>query len=282
MGHEMERRGVSGGWSQADKIRKGSAGWCLNRRRSGIGATVWVAWLLVQICFSSVAEPTAASFDNANKLYERGKFAEAAESYEKLIQTGPVSEAMYFNWGNALFKAGRIGRALAAYEEAQRMAPRDPDVRANLQFARNQVQGPTLLPEYVRRGLNVLTLNEWTVLAAAGVWLWLLLLSLIQVRPELKRALRPYVLWGGLAAVALCVCFSGAFYFDRLSQRAIVVTHEAVVRQAPLDESQSAFTLHDGAELQVLDQKDQWFQVQADPKRIGWVHKEAVLASPRS
>jgi uncharacterized protein YgiM (DUF1202 family) len=92
--------------------------------------------------------------------------------------------------------------------------------------------------------------------------------------------LKTYTLWCGLLAVFLCTCFSAAFYFDRLSHRAIVVAQEAVARQAPLDESQSAFTLHDGAELQVLDQKDQWLQVQADQNRIGWVRKDVVLVTP--
>jgi hypothetical protein len=78
----------------------------------------------------------------------------------------------------------------------------------------------------------------------------------------------------------LCACFSASFYADRLAQRAIIVAQEAVARQAPLDESQSAFTLHDGAELQVLDQKDQWLQVRADTRRIGWVRKDSVVVTP--
>jgi hypothetical protein len=248
-------------------------------RRVAFYTAVWGA-LLWALSLQALPEPL--TFDNANRLYEQGKFGEAAAAYEKLVQSGQISAAIYFNWGNALFKAGRIGRAIAAYQQAQRMAPRDPDVRANLQFARNQVQGPTFLPERLRRWLSKLTLNEWTVLAAATVWVWLLSLSLIQLRPALKPALKSYVAWGGLLALALCACFLTAFYFDRMAPRAIVVTQEAVARQAPLEESQSAFTLHDGAELQVLDQKDQWLQVQADARRIGWVRKDVLLLGPTS
>jgi len=245
--------------------------------------SVWVAMLGLLSAVHALAETPAAAFDNANKIYEQGKFVDAAAAYEKLLQNGQTTEAIYFNWGNALFKAGHIGRAIAAYQQAQRIAPRDPDVRANLQFARNQVQGPTFLPERIWRWLARLTLNEWTWLAAGAVWVWLLLLSLLQFRPLLKPTLRPYALWAGLLALLLCAFFSAAFYFDRLSQRAVVVAQEAVVRQAPIDESQSAFTLHDGAELQILDQKDQWLQVQADPKRIGWVRRDSVFPlSPAS
>src|SRR5438046_2829373 len=89
------------------------------------------------------AADTATAFDAANKLYEQGKFAEAASGYESLVQSNSASPALHFNLGNALFKSGQIGRALLAYRQAEQMTPRDPDVRANLQFARKQAQGPT-------------------------------------------------------------------------------------------------------------------------------------------
>ena len=227
------------------------------------------------------AQSPSAAFDAANRLYEQGKFAEAAAAFEKLVQAGRVSEPLYFNWGNALFKSGHIGRAIGAYEKAERISPRDPDVRANLQFARNQVQGPTLLPDRAARWLGKLSLNEWTFLAAAGLWAWLGLLALTQWRPSLKPALGSYTLWLGVLAAVSWICFFSAFYFERLCRRAVVVTSEAAGHQAPLDESPNAFTLHDGAELLVLDQKDEWLQVQIDARRTGWVRRDDTLVMPQ-
>jgi tetratricopeptide (TPR) repeat protein len=238
--------------------------------------------LITASIFQARAEISSSAFDAANKLYEQGKFAEAAAGYVKLLQTGQISEALYFNWGNALFKSGQIGRAIAAYQQAERIAPRDPDVRANLQFARNQVPGPTFLPDRLSRWLGKLTLNEWTMLASGAIWLWLLVLTLSQWRPALRPGLRTYTLAIGLLGALLCACFAGAFYSVRLGHRAIVISAEATARQAPVEESQTAFTLHDGAELQVLDQKDQWLQVRADTRRIGWVRQDNVLISPGS
>ncbi|HZR21357.1 MAG TPA: tetratricopeptide repeat protein [Verrucomicrobiae bacterium] len=223
-----------------------------------------------------LAESPAAAFDAANRLYEQGKFSEAATAYEKLVRAGQVSEALYFNWGNALFKSGHIGQAIAAYQKAQQFAPRDPDLRANLQFARNQVQGPTLVPDKLASWLGRLSLNEWTWAAAGAFWSWLSLLTLGQMRPRFKPALRPYMFWFGLATACMLGFFGAALYFDRGVSHAIVIVPETTARQAPLDESQPAFTLHDGAEVEVLDQKDQWLQVQVDQRRTGWVHKEML------
>src|SRR6266704_889866 len=144
-------------------------------------APTFVLMLLLSSGWSR-AENLTSAFEAANKLYEQGKHSEAAANYEKLIQTGWVSAALYFNLGNALFKSGQIGRAIAAYRQAQQITPRDPDVRANLQFARNQTQGPTLAPSRWQGWLGRLSVNEWTLLAASGVWLLLFLLAAGQWR----------------------------------------------------------------------------------------------------
>jgi len=225
----------------------------------------------------SRAELPAAAFDSANKLYEEGKFADAASAYEKLAQSGQTSAALYFNLGNAFFKSGQMGRAIAAYRQAGQITPRDPDVRANLQFARNQIPGPTLSPSRWQRWLGRLTLNEWTLLAAGAVWLWLLLLAVLQWWPGLRPALRGYVLTLAVAAGLLCGCLAAALYETRLARSAIVITGDAVVRHGPLAESQTAFTAHDGAELRVLDQKDEWLEVNAGAGRIGWLRRDQVL-----
>jgi tetratricopeptide (TPR) repeat protein len=222
------------------------------------------------------------AFDAANKLYEQGKFAEAASAYENLARSEGASPAVYFNLGNAFFKSGQIGRALAAYRRAEQMMPRDPDVRANLQFARKQAQGPTFAPGLWQRELGKLTLNEWTILTAVVIWAWLLLLALLQWRPALRRPLRGWVLALTMGAVFLACCLAAAFYEARLRTVAIVVARDAVVRNGPLEESQNAFTVHDGAELSVLDQKDDWLQVSADARRVGWLRRDQVLIPPRS
>jgi tetratricopeptide (TPR) repeat protein len=237
------------------------------------------ALILLSSVLSHAETPTAV-FDVANRLYEQGKYVGAAAAYEKLLQSGQVSSALYYNLGNAQFKAGQIGHAIAAYRQAQQMSPRDPDLRANLQFARNQIQGPTLAPSRFQIWLGRLTLNEWTMLTAVLVWLWLLLLALLQWRPSLKPALRNYTFTLGLAVAVLCACTASAFYQTPSNSIAIVIVRDTNARQSPFDESPTAITLHDGAELQVLDQKDDWLQVSADARRAGWLHRNQVALVP--
>ncbi len=229
---------------------------------------------------SSLGSDPAALFDSANKLYDAGKFAEAAAGYESVLRSGRASLAVYFNLGNACFKAGQIGRAIAAYRRAELLSPRDPDLRANLRFARNQVQGSTLVPTLAERALLAISLSEWTCLATAAVWFFFLLLTFGQWRPALRRSLRNYVIVEGFLTILLCAGLGGAVYLARANTTAIVITRDAVVRQGPLDESKTLFIAHDGAELRVLDQKDNWLQVATDSRHLGWMRRDQMLFNP--
>ncbi len=237
--------------------------------------------LLFFFCLSAnalAADNSTPAFDAANKLYEQGKFSEAAAAYETLIQSGSVSPALYFNLGNARFKSSQLGRAIAAYRQAAQSAPRDPDIRANLQFARNQVQGPTLPPSRWERWLETLTLNEWTALTALALWIWLLTLALCQLRPTWKTSLRTLTLGSGLTTVAMGL-FLVCVFAAHTQPTAIATAHDDPLRSGPLDEAQTVFTAHDGAELAILDTKDNWLQVSAG-QRSGWLKRELVLQFP--
>ena len=95
---------------------------------------VWCCLLLfcAQLSFAAPAD----DFKAANKLYDAGKFAEAAAAYEKLE---PKTAHVFYNLGNAWFRDGKLGLAILNYERARRLAPRDPDILANLKFAEQRL-----------------------------------------------------------------------------------------------------------------------------------------------
>lgn len=232
-------------------------------------------WLLGVIPLH--AAEVAAEFDQANKLYEEGKFRDAAETYGKILSSGTSSAPLLFNLGNAQFKAGNVGEAIAAYRRAAQLSPRDADLNANLQFARSRVAGPTLKPNWLHRAAASLTTNEWTLLAVVPVWSWLALLAARQFKPALKRPLRTWTFTAGVASLLACAALT--FVLDhRLNQHTVIVTERnAVARYGPLAESQSAFTAADGAELRLVDTKNDWIQVTDGGKTFGWLKTNAVV-----
>ena len=59
-----------------------------------------------------------------------------------------------------------------------------------------------------------------------------------------------------------------------------MLVSEAVARRGPMDESQSAFTAHDGAELIVEAREGDWLKVSDAARRIGWLQQKDVALMP--
>jgi tetratricopeptide (TPR) repeat protein len=226
------------------------------------------------------ASDVAANFSTANQLYSEGKFPQAAKAYAMILNSGAVSPNLLFNAGNAEFKSGNLGRAIASYRRAALLAPRDVDVRANLNFTRNQVQGGTLAESHWESMLGALTLNEWTVLAMIAFWLAFGLFAAMQLCPDWKNTLRGFVRVAAVATVLLGACLAAASSIHFSKQIAVVVSPDAVTRSGPFSDAQNAFAVHDGAELSVLDQRNGWVQVADNSGRSGWIQDGQVEVLP--
>jgi uncharacterized protein YgiM (DUF1202 family) len=83
----------------------------------------------------------------------------------------------------------------------------------------------------------------------------------------------------GGAATALLSGLLLSAWLQQTSTRWVVVTaDDAMLRHGPLDESPSLQTLHDGQELQVRDEKDEWLLVTGAARGQGWIKRDHVLA----
>ncbi|MCX7872050.1 MAG: tetratricopeptide repeat protein [Verrucomicrobiae bacterium] len=221
-------------------------------------------------------------FDQANRLFEQGQYSNAIAVYESLIKNGKASTAVYFNLGNAYFKSGKIGYAIYNYLIAQRLAPRDPDIRANIEFARKHVAaGAVLTKKDWKDTFKKLTLNEWGILFAVSFWTFFGILTLCQVKTELKPKLKiPFTI--SAFTLVLFLIALGINAYDRISnQIAISIISEGAIRQGPLEQSPQKFPIKDGLEFIILDSKDEWLQVSDYSGRVGWVKTNDVILLPR-
>lgn len=257
------------------------------------------AILLIAFAFAGriFAEDVATDFSMANKLYAEGKFSDAANLYEKILTSGAVSPNLLFNYGNAEFKAGNLGKAIAAFRRAELLAPRDSEIRANLDFVRKQVQGTTVSESVWHNWFGQLTLNEWAILAAIAFWLTFFLLAAKQIlvgqasslSAEKKQMpgkmpvplfLRRAILICGLLTI-LSIAATGLQAAEHFSkQSAVVISDDAVAKSGPFDDALNSFAVHDGAELSVLDKHDSWVQVTDDAGKIGWLQLKQVEVLP--
>ena len=226
------------------------------------------------------AADVTADFSAANRLYAEGKFPDAASAYGKILQTGAQSPSLLFNAGNAEFKSGHLGKAVTAYLRAAQMSPRDAELRANLAFVRNQVQGATVRESRWQNWVGTLTLNEGAILTAALFWLTFALLIARQIRPalapKLKNMTRIFAALTIFSATVLGLQATNHFS----SATAVVIADNATARSGPFVDAQSAFTARDGAELSVINRRDDWVQVQNGAGKTGWLPVKQVEVLP--
>jgi tetratricopeptide (TPR) repeat protein len=230
---------------------------------------------------ASTEDDPGARFDQANRHYEQGQFAEAIAAYQDLLALHPQSVSLHYNLANAFLQTDQQGHAVVHYRLARALAPRDRDVRANLRFARSQIGGGN-------QGLGWLadswiSLNELTLLATGCWWAFFGCAALVQFRSPHSRPLRRAAPWLGSIGVILLLWAGAVWSVQERHPAAVLVAREAPVRFGPLEESRTAFPLRDGAELKVLDQKDGWLRIRDAVGRQGWIsgdHLRLVRFSP--
>lgn len=247
--------------------------------KAAAGAVVGVIFAVLA-CGAASAQTAdePAAFSAANRLYEQGKYAEASAAYDKLIQSGPGYTSLYFNDGNAWFKAGRPGRAILAWRQAERLNPRNPAVRANLRFVRAQIgtANPPSSGGAIARLLEGLTLNEWSIAAGGAVAILFLYLGLQQLLPAQRARPRWITFALGALAVALtagCALMARVQLGDKIF---VVTVPETVARRGPFPESPTVFVARDGLELMALGSVNEWTEVADASGHAGWVPRADI------
>jgi hypothetical protein len=272
---DLERhRGLSGGPSaRADAAR------------------ALVALLVVLSVAGGAAAERAATDDprttffEANTLYRNGRYAEAASRYEAIRAAGLESGALNYNLGNAYFKGGALGRAILGWERARCDMPRDPDVKANLRFARRQASRTSLdepagPPAWLRLLVPlafVASVRELVTITATVYMATLLLLTLRVLLPAWRPALGRMAIAAGIATMVTGTALGVGFVRQELVVTAVVVRGpDTTVRFEPSETGTVHFSLGEGAVVRVLDTRDGWRQVARADGRRGWVEAAAL------
>ena len=261
----------------------------LERERSLRPGTVaavaaWSSVLLlgsIALAQSDAATTPQTAFFHANAAYRDGHYAEAAEEYEHIRASGFASGNVYFNLGNAYFKLGDRGRAILNYERAERLLPRDPDVAANLTYARSLTGAEACRPPRWQRLVfplaEQLPSRQLGGLLSACFTGLMLALAAYRLSPRRPR----WLLYVAVAlSVALAVSAASlarqAYAQDWIRAAVVIADGETSARFEPAPSGTVHFALKQGTRVQVNEARDGWTQVTRCDGRRGWVESTSV------
>src|SRR5437879_6303877 len=131
----------------------------------------FIAASLCALSISSLSAQADADFAKANRDFAQGHFKEAISGYEALIRDGQWSANVFYDLGNAYFRAGDFGRAILNYERALALAQHHPEATANLQIARDEAHALELQQAWPERYLQFASINQFSIASAAAFWL---------------------------------------------------------------------------------------------------------------
>lgn len=226
--------------------------------------------LLAALVVTARAGEMENRFARARQAYDEGRYEEALAIYDALALDYPRIPEVHFNRGNSLARMGRIGPAIAAFERARLLAPRDPDIRANLKFLRERANLPPPQFSWLEGALNLASPLEWRSISVVGWWLGALCISLAWLAPGLPRAFRSV----GLALVTFSATSALVAHKGSRLSTAIAVEN-TTVRFAPLPDATPHFEAPAGIRLRVLERQGDWVRVR-EANREGWLPASSV------
>ena len=215
-------------------------------------------------------------FGQAALYYQEGKFLEAAQLYEQGLSGGHKNSSVLFNIGNSYYKANRLGDAMAAYLAASSLAPRDPDIKANLSFVKNKLKN--------KASVENNTLDSWLgmsdVLNRKEVFFIAVALSILG-----SLLISSSMIWNrsflsaGALAFGISWLFIFSFWYRTSQDQHWGAVNKAVVNvfAGPSDKnSVVVFKLYEGIPVKLVETQGLWSAIELQDKKRGWVKSSQV------
>ncbi len=238
---------------------------------------------LLILSFAAAALSLNAQADDlmkeGNDFYQQEKYSEAIEAYNKILNQGFESSALYYNLGNANYRKGDLGKAILYYEKGLKLSPGDEDIEYNLQVANARtVDRITEVPklfivEWWEALISLFTVSGWALVVAV---LFILLLVIATIYYFVRNFnLQKLLLLAGisnLVVLLFAVVFMVAQINRETSMEYGVLLQESIsAKISPDEKSNDAFVIHEGIKFEIQDELNEWAKIKLADGKVGWL-----------
>jgi len=243
---------------------------------------LFLAFLLNGLAWGQTTPGVDSFFNSAAVKYDGANYKAAVEDYRKILKTGFESLEVYYNLGNAYFKEGEVGRAIASYRRALKLNPRDEETKTNLAFAKqftiDRLEYPQVnfFASLFRGVLSAFSAEEafliWTILFWGTVCLW----GFHFLSRNRTRAFTT------LATIFVCLLLiisiptAAKIYSQETETRGVLISTEAKIYSGPGEDFTLQFTGHEGLEFSIDERREAYYRIALDNGVKGWVKSDAA------
>ena len=241
-------------------------------------------FLSLIVCFVLSINAQNKAIKEANDFYLKGDYTAAAKHYEEIIINQGVAPELYYNLGNAYYKANEVGRSILNYERALRLSPGFDDAEYNLELAQskvvdNIVQTPSFfVGRWIGNLIKLMTSNQWITLSFV-IFIFCLISTFIFVFGSTRqmRRISFYVAIVFLGISIFAVIFSGVRKDQMINHHeAIVMTGLITVKSSPDKSGTDLFQLHEGTKVKVKSELGSWIEIKLGNGSVGWVESGQI------
>jgi len=221
----------------------------------------------------------------AEAAYASEQYSAAIDIYESLLKNYGASAEVYYNLGNAYYKAGKIAHAILNYERALLIKPGDSDIRFNLELSRLQKVDKTeplqefFLKKWFRTLQNLMGVDAWATIGIVCFVLFIccLVLYFFSKWMYLKKT-------GFYLGILLFIIVIAANLFgynqkvERENRRAAIVFAPTVtVKSSPDNSGTELFLLHEGTKVFIRNTVNDWNEIVLEDGHVGWINKKDIV-----
>ncbi|MBF0362233.1 MAG: tetratricopeptide repeat protein [Oligoflexia bacterium] len=252
---------------------------------------IFIVFIVSIILSANVNATTPEILHQANTLYEKGSYAEAIDLYKSAINSGTINGDIYYNIGNSYYRLSKIGEAIFYYKLALRYNPENGDIKFNLNWAQakaiDKIQDQNIFS--IEKISNYLPLNSkdsFYLLAIFSLLFWgILIYSLFREhkgehRGEHKRS--ELIKWVKILSFTFFILFvliSSIKFLNNGRDFGVITNKEASVYSASGKDNVVLFTLHEGAEFEINDKLEDWFQIKLNDGKRGWIKSKDSIST---
>ncbi|HPN84519.1 MAG TPA: hypothetical protein PK821_04190, partial [Victivallales bacterium] len=226
-----------------------------------VGAIV-IALVMFSNLLSAQDVSTTALNKDPFQLYDAGMFQEAGAAFAEQLSKSPNDPYLLYNIGCCSYRYGRLSEALYFFEKANMLAPRDSDIRENMNHTRRKLnipeKGLTDNPkELLLRLRDTFRPDEW-----------ILIFSIFSSSALVVLAIRKRISYDKLCVILLfcstCVAIAVLAIFSQLtgdynSDAGIVVRRGSALFILPSENSEKTeIRPFEGQRVKVVEERSDW------------------------
>jgi tetratricopeptide (TPR) repeat protein len=220
--------------------------------------------------------------EKAVDFFKQGRFGDALGLWYSMTNDGSHTAGLYYNIGLAESQLKHTAEAMLAFEQAQRLAPGDEDVKSAIVDERKKIENATIpvdsffLSSWYKSLVMCFRPGMWALigLGCLGIGLFLLFRKddVLLYRWHLRSRMWMYITAFGVAFIMLGFLSYKELYRDDEA----IVFERCAVHQAPADASPEVRTLGPGEKIVITDAIGEWYNVQMLNLDQGWIKANSI------